>query len=686
MSIWTRAGLCLAGLLTLLPTLTAKPPDLPLPFQDSVSPQVQGEGDFVQDLFPMSTTSPVEPETPTSPPAGPVYRLAPMARPMFQLPASVRRSLAECLLFGVHPLMLLVPVGDCLDAPGDHPAPPKTETPPLLSRVQEAPTGGILWGFGVNSDAGLTGSFVANDPQVQTPFRVTLGLAARGTDGDAPRFSRKLWGLHPVPWDWPCKVQTPCSPTEQVVPVEVTAVGRTFQEREIGISRFEEQITERKQKGEKISPDLQAWWEALVLRLPEENAIGETENLSTFLGLLNGDFFYPAAPEPIRVMPHKEEGKLPCRERDLQYQLSLPVTLNFTKAPLHQVLDDIRSAWGLNLFLDKEALEAEDVCLDRPMTLHLTNLSLQTALTLLLKQARLAYCIQDGVVRITTEAAARGRLMTRTYPVADLMDADVSALLGMDVPPWIKLNKEETLVSFVTYNVLPRSWADVGGAATIEFHAPTQSLVVNQTPAGQEEVEGLLALVRKQTREWQERKKEADPKRVTILPPSSNGKPIRLVRTFVVLPRNDPRILAAVQKAVAQGRQNGKGKLCVLVEGKVVGEEASEEEQEPRTLSRGTAKSYQAEGKTLPSRAKGITAAEDKAGALHLENLLDGLGHFFKEGGCAEVGIGTNGLRFRGQVHLNGCTYHLRFGSGNGVCVWTMMAPPAQEPNPEQQK
>src|SRR5262249_38661697 len=159
-----------------------------------------------------------------------------------------------------------------------------------------------------------------------------------------------------------------------------------------------------------------------------------------------------------------------------------PVTLNFTNTPLKQVIDDLRNWRGISVYLDQEALDAEGISIDRPVTIKLQDVALKTALTLLLKQAHLTYVVKDDVLQITTEAEARGKLMTRTYPVADLIDADASALLGVDVPPWIKLNKEETLVSFITYNVLPRSWADVGGKASIEFHSPTQSLVVNQTP------------------------------------------------------------------------------------------------------------------------------------------------------------------------------------------------------------
>jgi hypothetical protein len=706
-----RAGLCLTTLLGLSATLSAKPPDLPLPFQDTVAPKVQGEGGFVNDLFPMSPGGGEEGEAKPCPQAGPVYRIAPMARPVFQLPPSVRRSLAECVLFGVHPLMLLVPVGECLDAPCDHPpvAPEsQLEDPVLLTQAQDSRQRWRLdprsveveceahsdpvesctesqswWTFfalllqnrgisstkevhsiGWNSDAGFQGSIVLNIEDGNPGYQwVQLTHTYASTvDGSDPRWSKKVMG------------------------VGGRGSWRFREKDELGFSaRLRDQVICKGGVtivGDVNASPLEKLWNALVLRIPEQQ-LDDSDFPWIYTGSPLNNCFVKAdeliTPEPLQVMPKKEK---PTKEREIEYQLSLPVTLNFTDTPLKQVIDDLHNWQGINVYFDREALDAEGISIDRPVTIKLQDIALKTALTLLLKQAHLTYVVKDDVLQITTEAEARGKLMTRTYPVADLIDADASALLGVDVPPWIKLNKEETLVSFITYNVLPRSWADVGGKASVEFHSPTQSLVVNQTPDGQEAVENVLALVRKQTKEAQDRRKEAEKQRERAVA----AKPARIVRVNVVVPKNDPRLMEVVRKAVVEARKDNKAKLCVIVDGKVVGEEACEEEQEPRTASKAVAKPYRAEGQTCPSCAKGVAAAEDKAAGLHFVDLLDRLGHVFKEGGCAEVGIGSNGLRFRGQVHLHGNTYHLRFGGAGGVCVWTMSHPAEKTEDAQQEK
>jgi hypothetical protein len=93
----------------------AKPPDLPLQIEDQLEP-----------LLAVISVPLPEPmvETPAPTPALP-------ALPAFHLPAvagrvslAVRKQIAACLLFSVHPLMPLVPTDKALDLPCDHPMPP----------------------------------------------------------------------------------------------------------------------------------------------------------------------------------------------------------------------------------------------------------------------------------------------------------------------------------------------------------------------------------------------------------------------------------------------------------------------------------------------------------------------------------------------------------------------------------
>ena len=70
-------------------------------------------------------------------------------------------------------------------------------------------------------------------------------------------------------------------------------------------------------------------------------------------------------------------------------KLELPVNLNFTDTPLKQVIDDLRQWQGINIHPDTLALQQENISLERPVTIKLEQVSLKSALNILLRQAEL---------------------------------------------------------------------------------------------------------------------------------------------------------------------------------------------------------------------------------------------------------------------------------------------------------
>ena len=56
---------------------------------------------------------------------------------------------------------------------------------------------------------------------------------------------------------------------------------------------------------------------------------------------------------------------------------------------------------------------------------------------------------------------------------------------------------ENDLIHVIKTIIAPQSWADMGGAGTIDYHAATLALVVNQTPDIQKQVADLLTALRK---------------------------------------------------------------------------------------------------------------------------------------------------------------------------------------------
>ena len=57
--------------------------------------------------------------------------------------------------------------------------------------------------------------------------------------------------------------------------------------------------------------------------------------------------------------------------------------------------------------------------------------------------------------------------------------------------------QEKELIQIIKQVIAPQTWADMGGPGTIDYHAATLSLVINQTPDIQEQVADLLAALRR---------------------------------------------------------------------------------------------------------------------------------------------------------------------------------------------
>ena len=238
-------------------------------------------------------------------------------------------------------------------------------------------------------------------------------------------------------------------------------------------------------------------------------------------------------------------------EKEIEGRLNQSVNLNFNNLPLKDVLEDIRAMYQINIVPDMAALEQEGISLERPVTLKLEQISLKSALNLMLRNVHLTWVVKDEVLQITTESQARGKMSTVTYQVTDLIlpvenHGSVSGTsmnplitrgtgtsggnnngpggqpspiqtplslsggqpvgtptggdLGQSDSNWNKKNgqtTEEALIRLITSTIEPQSWSTVGGSGTIEYYPLTMSLVINQTPNIQEQVADLLNNLRR---------------------------------------------------------------------------------------------------------------------------------------------------------------------------------------------
>jgi type II secretory pathway component GspD/PulD (secretin) len=261
-------------------------------------------------------------------------------------------------------------------------------------------------------------------------------------------------------------------------------------------------------------------------------------------------------PERMKIVNARKEIQITGltskneKDREIERKLIMPLSLDFKNTPFHQVVDDLRTWTGINMVVDKRALAEESISLDQPVDMKLDAVMLKSALNTVLQQMKLTYVIEDEALKITTESHARGRLVLKTYQVADLVIPiedhnvpTVAAMLGMPegpeshamttsgVSPFAgahalpngqsvsgslsnqqsssspgsssggsqapKKTMEDILIKLITNTIKPESWDSMGGAGTIDYFPLGMALTINQTPDIQEQVQELLHALRR---------------------------------------------------------------------------------------------------------------------------------------------------------------------------------------------
>ena len=108
-------------------------------------------------------------------------------------------------------------------------------------------------------------------------------------------------------------------------------------------------------------------------------------------------------------------------EAKINKELGEPTTMEFIETPLADAVDYLKDLHGIEIQLDTKALEEAGIGSDTPVTRTLKGISLRSALRLMLGAMDLTYVIKDEVLLITTTDVASQELVTKAYPVADLV-------------------------------------------------------------------------------------------------------------------------------------------------------------------------------------------------------------------------------------------------------------------------
>jgi general secretion pathway protein D len=110
------------------------------------------------------------------------------------------------------------------------------------------------------------------------------------------------------------------------------------------------------------------------------------------------------------------------KDIEIERKLRTPVSLQFHDAPLAEVMDYLARLAQVNLHLDPQGLAEEGVTSNTPITIDLSqDISLKSALNLILEPLHLSYVIKDEVLKVTSEQLRDQHVYPVTYNVADLV-------------------------------------------------------------------------------------------------------------------------------------------------------------------------------------------------------------------------------------------------------------------------
>ena len=188
--------------------------------------------------------------------------------------------------------------------------------------------------------------------------------------------------------------------------------------------------------------------------------------------------------------------------------LDKKVSLAFEEELILEISKKLSKMTGVPLECDEVVLSEAGLGKEVPFTIHVHDVSLRSALRLLLRPRSMTTVIYPGeVLLITSEEAANARLATRTFAVRDLIETPDD--LGEIQEDY------KTLIDIICSTVRPQSWDAVGGAGTITgLHG---TLAVNQTGEVLEEIPELLTALRK-VRQLQEKSPGGSAVRLGVSP------------------------------------------------------------------------------------------------------------------------------------------------------------------------
>jgi RNA polymerase sigma factor (sigma-70 family) len=193
---------------------------------------------------------------------------------------------------------------------------------------------------------------------------------------------------------------------------------------------------------------------------------------------------------------------------EIEKKLNELVSIDFDGVAIKDAFDSLSGQCGLRIVLDLKALKERGLTVETPVGLSASKIRLRTAIKLLIKPWDLTYCVDDGVIVITTPTA--DAMATVTYYVGDLLPRHLVQGALDPKSPWLPVEMNR-ITELLTSSVAPGTWRVYepgrGGASGVvkNGHEPigsvtpflmSASLIIRHTNEVHNEVAGWLGRLR----------------------------------------------------------------------------------------------------------------------------------------------------------------------------------------------
>ncbi len=166
---------------------------------------------------------------------------------------------------------------------------------------------------------------------------------------------------------------------------------------------------------------------------------------------------------------------------------------NWVDVSLNDLAEILRSTHALPTYLDQVALDVAGIDKEATFSFQARGMSLRNALCLILRDFDLVAVPQADYLWLTTSEEAEQLLVTRCWPVGDLVKGQV-AQPATDAARAGQPRAGDELIGVLTGSISEHRWADMGGSGTATMVEGT--LVVSQSVEVLEQIGRLLDLLR----------------------------------------------------------------------------------------------------------------------------------------------------------------------------------------------